>query len=84
MEILFTGVILLISSQLCIKRCVGSLKPAIVEVLTPWKLSNATKQGLNLLLVVSRFKKVIAKMLMKIKVKMFHVCGCHIVNTTHP
>ena len=84
MEILFTGVILPISSQLCIKRCVGSLKPAIVEVLTPWKLSNATKQGLNLLLVVSRFKKVIAKMLMKIKGKMFHVCGCHIVNTTHP
>lgn len=84
MEILFIGVILPISSQLCIKRCVGSLKPAIVEVLTPWKLSNATKEGLNLLLVVSRFKKVIAKMLMKIKVKMFHVCGCHIVNTTHP
>lgn len=84
MEILFIGVILPIFSQLCIKRCVGSLKPAIVGVLTPWKLSNATKEGLNLLLVVSRFKKVIAKMLMKIKVKMFHVYGCHIVNTTHP
>lgn len=59
--------------QLCIQWCHLGVCVYTTEIVKCYKA------GLYLLVIVSRFKKVIVKLLMKIKLKMFHVCGCCIV-----